>query len=660
MRKKRVLMTYMESGYGHITSIKLISDSLKKYYGEEFDIIDSYIMREEDDKYLNKLNDFIIKQTQRTNRIKGFGNLVFFLMETLGRQKFMRWFHQTFFSKAVKNTLAAFKRHNPDVIVSTHYYMTYAAIEYRQKINKDCIVITYNPDNNVHPWWDNRDALFIVNNQNALYEAMGKRKFNPERIKQVDFSARDDIINANKTKEEYRSALGIDQSKFCVVIADGAYACAKSKKICRELLKTDLPLTIVMVAGKNQKVFEYFSAVKNKTKENTTLITLKFTPNIYEYYKAADLFISKAGPNALLDSAFMGTPIIVNYYAHPIERETKKLFIDTNNYGLTIYRKRQIRKKVEEFIKNPYLLEPFKENLKQLDKNAPTGRELAEIIYNEITTKHVTLSDDFYLNRLYTLAHYSKFDAYTTPINIKNAATEKKQNDYKPSRGLIFKLYRSVIKLVIRLFGPIVNFLGFRVRVVGRKNLKGIKNGITISNHVHYLDSLWYFQAMKWRDSYITGASHNNKKGFFGATLSAGGFIPLANTFSENKKFAEYVSGILKNNGFIHFYPEQSLWLKYEQSRPFKKGAFYYASKNNAPIIPLIILFKPWKKNAKNKKKVVVQICKPIWPNPSLSFEENCKYMNIEAQKIYDQTVIDFYGYDKENYTINEVAKKVN
>ena len=45
-------------------------------------------------------------------------------------------------------------------------------------------------------------------------------------------------------------------------------------------------------------------------------------------------------------------------------------------------------------------------------------------------------------------------------------------------------------------------------------------------------------QALKRKKKlYYTGAPHNFKKGFFGATLKAGGFVPLANTFGESKKF---------------------------------------------------------------------------------------------------------------------------
>ena len=81
MHKKKVLMTYMESGMGHITSIKSISDNLKRLYPDEFEIVDSYIMQEFGNKAQIKMEKFIIKQTQRTNKIRGYGNFVFFLIE---------------------------------------------------------------------------------------------------------------------------------------------------------------------------------------------------------------------------------------------------------------------------------------------------------------------------------------------------------------------------------------------------------------------------------------------------------------------------------------------------------------------------------------------------------------------------------------------------
>ena len=652
-------MTFMESGMGHITSITSISDNLKKLYGDEFEIIDCYIMQEDNDPVLKKWENFIINQTKNTNKFKGYGKFIFGFLKLMGGPAFMRAVHRTVFSKYVKHTLEAFKKRDPDIIVSTHYYMTFAALEYKNKINKNCKVITYNPDNNIHEWWDNRDHLFVVNNERAFFDAIGKHKFNPALVKQVFYTARNEILNANLSKEQYREKLGIPQDKFCVIVADGAYACAMSKKVTDELLKTDKEITIVMLAGKNEKLLNHYQSLvdENKVKPNITLISLAFTREIYEYYKASDLFITKAGPNAILDSVFMGTPVLVDYYAHPIEKATTKLFIDDYGVGKAIYKPKKIRQQVEYWIDNPSDLVIYAENTKKIDKYNNGGEEVAKLIYQESQRKEVFVSKDEYTNYLYELASEEKYDTYTTPINFNNAKQKVCYEDIK-NKSVLSKTYSMIVKGIVKLLGPVVDYVGFNIKIEGRKNLKGIKSGITISNHVHYLDCLWNFQALsRKKNVYITGAPHNFKKGFFGATMKAGGFVPLASSFSENKEFDKFISNVMENNGFVHFYPEQSLWLRYEQSRPLKKGAFYYAAKNNVPVIPIVICFKKSKSPLRRKKIVTVKICKPIYPDAKLTTAENCKNMNEIAQRVYDDVIIDFYNYDKETYAMNKVQK---
>lgn len=654
--KKKILLTYMESGMGHITSITSISDNLKKFYGDKYEIIDNYIMHEDNDKDLKRFENFIIRMTKDTNRINGFGNIAFFLMNLLGGVKFMRFFHRTLFNKVIKKTCNVFKKYDPDVIVSTHYYMTFAALEYKKKVNKNVKVVTYNPDNNVHDWWDNREHLFLVNNENAYFEAIGKRKFNPAMVKQVYYSARKDILDANLTKEEYRTKLNISQDKFCVTVADGVYACAKAKAVTNELLKTDKPLTIIMLAGKNEKLLNHYNKLikENKVKPNITLIVLPFTKNIYEYYKASDVFITKAGPNAILDSVFMNTPIIVDYYAHPIEKATTKLFVDTLGMGKAIYKPKKIKETIEKWTSDTTELSLYAHNTYKINKNDNGGEEIAKLIDAETNRNEVFIAKDDYTNLLYELAQNEQFDTYTTPINY-NSASDAISYDKIKKTNIFKSAYKVVIKGVLKLIGPLVNIVGYNIKVVGKENLKGIKSGITISNHVHYLDCLWNMQAMNFGEFYITGAPHNFKKGFFGATLNAGGFIPLTNTFSETKKFGEYVSSIMEKGGFVHFYPEQALWLQYEQSRPLKKGAFYYACVNNVPIIPIVICFK--KKNLSKHKKVIVQILKPIYPDNNLPERERITKMNSDAQNAYDNAIINFYHYNPDEYAMNKINK---
>lgn len=653
MDKKRVLMTYIESGMGHITSINSISDNFKKYYGDKFDVVESYIMKEDGDKDLISWEKFIIKQTKNTNKIKGYGSFIFWFLRVMGGLKFMRFLHRTVFAKHTRHCLEAFKKRNPDVIVSTHYFLTFAALEYRRKINPNCRVVTYNPDNNVHLWWDNREHLFLVNNDSAYFEAVGKRKFNPSQVKKVSFIAREQILEANFSREEYRKKLNLPENKFCVIVADGVYACGKANKITKALLKITSPITIVLVAGKNEKLLKKYNKMleKGKINKKVSFVVLPFTKNIYEYYKAADVFVTKAGPNAILDSVFMGTPVVVDMYAHPIEKATKELFIDKLQMGKAIYKPKKVREQIENWIKDDKELRQFEENTKQIDKFHCGGEESARLIYEYATKEPVTKFSD-YENSLYELARDSKFDELTTPFNVYSKKDEI--NYDKILKNSFFKaVLRGIVKSIVFVLGPVVNFFGFGLKIEGKKNLKNLKSAIVVSNHVHYLDSLWNFQVLRGKRVYITAAPHNFKKGFGGEILKAGGMIPYPTTYSQNKEFLKSMKTLLSKPAMVQICPEQSLWLRYEQSRPLKKSAFLIAQENDVPIVPVVYVFK--KKKLRHKKAVKAIVGEAIYPNKELSKPEAIQELQAKTQQFYDKTIVDFYGY--KNYDMRKINK---
>ena len=387
-KKPRVLITYIESGMGHIMSATAIANKLKEKYGNELEIIEEHIMKCDNNKKQIKFEKFMSGQVKITNKVKGYGAFMFWLLEKLGQQRSLELIHKTIFKKATDGTIEAMRKRNPDVVISTHHFITLCAIELKKRYMPNLTIITYDPDNNVHCWWDNRSEIFITNNEIAVKEAIEKRKFKPEALKKVFFTARDSVVNAEGTKEDFRRKYGIPLDKFAVIVADGAYASANAKKYTLELMKTDLPLTIVMLAGKNEKVLNYFKKKAKNTKSNITLMPMGFTDKAHELYGACDVFITKGGPNAILDSLYMGTPVLANFYAQNMEKATINLFVNIMGCGVAIYNKKKARKQVEEWIKNPQLLDVYKDNIKkQLNKNQNGSSQIADIIMEEIEKK---------------------------------------------------------------------------------------------------------------------------------------------------------------------------------------------------------------------------------------------------------------------------------
>jgi len=379
MDKKKVIVTFCEAGQGHIVTAEAIAESLEKKYGDKIDVERSYVFRDSNDKDLQNYEKFAIKEVKRANKNKLHLGLQLLAMKVFGEQGTLRLSFNTVFRKIKNKLIKVFKDKNADAIVSTYFVPYHIACCGKKKKAFSSLVVAYDPDHNVHGWWDKRGDLFITNNPDATQEAL-KKKFKPEIVKTVDFIARQQIINCNGSKNFYKEKLGIPKDKFSVILSDGAYAAAKLEDFTDELLKTDLPITIVPVCGKNEKLLNKYNELKDKVKENITLLPQPFLTNIEEFYTACDLFITKAGPNAITDCVFMHTPIMTNFYSGEIEKKSNKLFTETYKTGLYCPDKVKAREKVEEFIKNPTLLDEYIKNTYKIDKNKNGADEIADII----------------------------------------------------------------------------------------------------------------------------------------------------------------------------------------------------------------------------------------------------------------------------------------
>lgn len=387
--KHTVLMTYIESGFGHISSMDSISDELMQDYSDDLEVVKSYIMREDGFKHLTWLEKFLSKQVENTNKIPGFGKFIFFFIHLLGGHKIMRFFNRNLAFRSFNEGLEALKLRKPDAIVTNHYFTNMLAVEYKKRIDPNVVIINYNPDCTMHPIWDKRDGSFIVNTELAYNKAV-KYGFNKDKLYRVNPCVRKPIELNTLSRSELREKHDLPQDKFTVTIADGGYMFGKGPKFARKLIKAGLPITLCIIAGKNDARYEEFTAIaegrgKLKLKDGMTLKVYRFMPDAYELYGASDLFLTKGGPNAVLDSLYMHTPVMVNHTPHVIEEATVKVYIDSLACGETAFKPKKAIKRIKHFMQDRSELDRYEANIAEFLKGGNGAVKAAEIIANIIT-----------------------------------------------------------------------------------------------------------------------------------------------------------------------------------------------------------------------------------------------------------------------------------
>lgn len=168
-------------------------------------------------------------------------------------------------------------------------------------------------------------------------------------------------------------------------------------------------------------------------------------------------------------------------------------------------------------------------------------------------------------------------------------------------KGFFRKAASAAARTVTFVFGGAFSRLFFGTRVKGRENLKGIKGAICISNHVHWLDTLFVKQAVGHYRSYHTAAPWNNRKGAGGAIMRAAGLVPFASGFTATKNFNAYLKKIISKGAIVNFYPEASLWLRYER-RGLSRAALSGTPRRSAFQLSRCLL-RSDRKNASERRK---------------------------------------------------------
>lgn len=201
-------------------------------------------------------------------------------------------------------------------------------------------------------------------------------------------------------------------------------------------------------------------------------------------------------------------------------------------------------------------------------------------------------------------------------------------NRTKLSYKIKNKITRSIISIVRMIQDK-------DIEIKGIENISNIKTGaILTNNHFNPLDSIIIQKLIKKikKRLYIVGQESNlAMTGLIGFIMNFTDIVPISNKISYMKKdFANTIQGLIENKNIVLIYPEQEMWFNYRKPRPVKPGAYYYAAKNNVPIISCFVeMINTDKKDNEEfyKLKYVLHILPTIYPSPNKTVKENTKNM---------------------------------
>lgn len=365
---KKIIVLYASVGGGHFKAAEAIRNYILENHQDcEVEMLDAL-------KYTNKAIDKIV--------INSYVNMARYSPELWGDiYKFSeKQYSVANFSNAVQKLLSLklvkyFKEQQPDIIVSTHPFITEmcAVLKKKEKISaKLNVIIT---DYASHRFWELKpeyvDHYFVANPETKY--TMINNGIEESKI-QVTGIPVSPAFFKDYDKETIYQEFGLEQNKRTVLIfGGGEYGLSNIKHFYNGLLHVKEDIQIVTIAGKHVKSQKMFQKLANAS--NKKVVILGYTNQVPELMHISDLIISKPGGLTTTEIINCQVPFaIINPI--PGQEEENANFLLNSGAAVRIFD----AKKTKPFIENLLQDEMRLENMKAMQKHIARPNSARDIV----------------------------------------------------------------------------------------------------------------------------------------------------------------------------------------------------------------------------------------------------------------------------------------
>ena len=349
--KKRILIGYAEYGSGH----KSVAHYIKSYFDKE---------NEYEVLLLNFFYDIV------NNKLAGKGNVKLCL--------------KSFDFNKLRDV---FKDFNPDIVICTHYYVSYLAGIFNKENVTSSKIFTVITDFSHHSWWTvNKEEIsyYIVANEIVKNELIS-HGVSDSIICPFGLPINKDFVKNVDSKEFILKKYSINGVRpIYLFFAGGSDGFDSSYDYFVSLVKVNLPIDIIFICGKNKnlkaKCEEYIHSndIKN-------VVILGFTHDVFNLLYVSDVVITKPGGSTVNEIIEMRKPSILIPGVGGQEKYNAKYMVK-KHFAVKVRGPKGLVRKVKLFLNYPFLANSIRNKLNKLDEK-DSCKKIYELVKKELAKK---------------------------------------------------------------------------------------------------------------------------------------------------------------------------------------------------------------------------------------------------------------------------------
>lgn len=353
-----ILILSASTGGGHMRASKAIqSYMMQQDKNIRVEIVDTL-------KYINPIlnktvtNGYVYLAT-KTPRL--YGKLYYLSNKEHKLKNFVSKINNVFSNKL----LPLIDEYKPDVIITTHPFPTEMVSKLKDKylinIPLLCVMTDYAP----HKTWINKNVDgYIVSNDDMLNK-MVQLGVDKSIIHSYGIPI-DEVFFEEKDKKLVLEELDLDPELPIILMMAGSFGVTNVFKIYKDIENIGIDIQIIIITGKNQKLYDHFSEIIESSSKKTKLIY--FTDEVSKYMQASDVIITKPGGLTVTESIACNIPMAI-FDAIPGQEEENAEFLVKHNMATKIGDENSCADVIVDLLLDKNKLDNMKEACKSFDKN---------------------------------------------------------------------------------------------------------------------------------------------------------------------------------------------------------------------------------------------------------------------------------------------------
>ena len=312
----KILIISSDTGGGHRSAAQAISDGVQKFWKGQSAVVKIVKAVEESHHVTEKLvkvYNWVLKNKQHWMKY------IYWVINKVRPET-----REFFMKRCIIFCKDAFEKWCPHIVVSVHPLTQHIFARILKELNLadqiPLVTVVTDPCYGFWKGWACNDvSLYLVANEDARRQLIDYGIL-PEKIKISGMPVHPKFHEVNeKDAQTARKAFGLDEEKFTVFVNAGWIGGGNIPNIFRELVRGELNVQAIFLAGKNEELRKEAEELAKTAKFPIKVIG--YSDEIEKLMQSADVMISKIGGLTTFEALACHLPIIADTTTPPMPQE---------------------------------------------------------------------------------------------------------------------------------------------------------------------------------------------------------------------------------------------------------------------------------------------------------------------------------------------------